>query len=94
MLISLCTLERAAQTEGVSSQALAFPTIVGMQRVWHAMFEVSRSCTRQGEKVSFETFDILTDEDVRQGLKTYSNWPTFPQARTRATLLHENASGP
>uniref|UniRef100_A0A7S4B6P4 Glutaredoxin domain-containing protein n=1 Tax=Chrysotila carterae TaxID=13221 RepID=A0A7S4B6P4_CHRCT len=48
----------------------------------------------QGEKVSFETFDILTDEDVRQGLKTYSNWPTFPQARTRATLLHENASGP
>jgi len=24
-------------------------------------------------------FDILSDEEVRQGLKTFSNWPTFPQ---------------
>jgi len=27
----------------------------------------------------FGTFDILSDEQVRQGLKTYSNWPTYPQ---------------
>jgi glutaredoxin-related protein len=27
----------------------------------------------------YKTFDILTDEEVRQGLKTYSNWPTYPQ---------------
>ena len=31
------------------------------------------------EGVAFETFNILTDPDVRQGLKEYSNWPTFPQ---------------
>uniref|UniRef100_A0A7S4B5I0 Glutaredoxin domain-containing protein n=1 Tax=Chrysotila carterae TaxID=13221 RepID=A0A7S4B5I0_CHRCT len=41
----------------------------------------------QGEKVSFETFDILTDEDVRQGLKTYSNWPTFPQLYADGKLI-------
>lgn len=29
--------------------------------------------------VQFDSFDILQDNDVRQGLKTYSNWPTFPQ---------------
>lgn len=29
--------------------------------------------------VLFETFDILSDEFVRAGMKTYSNWPTFPQ---------------
>ena len=23
--------------------------------------------------------DILSDEEVRQGLKTFSDWPTFPQ---------------
>lgn len=28
---------------------------------------------------AFDTFDILTDEEVRQGLKAYSNWPTYPQ---------------
>ncbi|KAL3897717.1 MAG: hypothetical protein SGCHY_003227 [Lobulomycetales sp.] len=31
------------------------------------------------EKVTFETFDILEDEAVRQGLKEFSDWPTFPQ---------------
>ena len=29
--------------------------------------------------VAFDAFDILSDEDVRQGLKKYSDWPTFPQ---------------
>jgi monothiol glutaredoxin len=31
------------------------------------------------EGVPFETFNILADPEVRQGLKEYSNWPTFPQ---------------
>lgn len=29
--------------------------------------------------VPFETFDVLSDPDVRQGIKEYSNWPTIPQ---------------
>ncbi|KAK6945539.1 Glutaredoxin [Dillenia turbinata] len=29
--------------------------------------------------VPFETLDILENEILRQGLKEYSNWPTFPQ---------------
>ncbi|XP_037302351.1 glutaredoxin 3-like [Manduca sexta] len=32
-----------------------------------------------GIGVDYETFDILTDEEVRQGLKEYSDWPTYPQ---------------
>jgi monothiol glutaredoxin len=31
------------------------------------------------EGVAFETFNILADPDVRQGLKQYSRWPTYPQ---------------
>jgi monothiol glutaredoxin len=31
------------------------------------------------EGVQFETFNILADAEVRQGLKEYSNWPTYPQ---------------
>ena len=31
------------------------------------------------EDISFKSFDILGDEDVRQGLKILSDWPTFPQ---------------
>lgn len=28
---------------------------------------------------SFETFDVLSDPEIRQGIKEYSNWPTIPQ---------------
>lgn len=30
-------------------------------------------------QVRFGFFDILKDDSVRQGLKTFSDWPTFPQ---------------
>ncbi len=29
--------------------------------------------------VPYETFDILEDAEVRQGIKEYSDWPTIPQ---------------
>jgi monothiol glutaredoxin len=31
------------------------------------------------EGVDFETFNILADPEVRQSLKEFSNWPTYPQ---------------
>lgn len=31
------------------------------------------------EGASFDTYNILADPDVRQALKEYSNWPTYPQ---------------
>ncbi|KAK0578464.1 hypothetical protein LWI29_010798 [Acer saccharum] len=39
------------------------------------------------EKVKFGTFDILSDNEVREGLKKYSNWPTFPQLYCKGELL-------
>lgn len=41
----------------------------------------------QEEGVEFGSFDILTDEEVRQGLKAYSNWPTFPQLYYKGELI-------
>ena len=29
--------------------------------------------------VPFETLDVLADQEIRQGIKEYSNWPTIPQ---------------
>ncbi|XP_072485187.1 glutaredoxin-3 isoform X3 [Notamacropus eugenii] len=37
--------------------------------------------------IDFETFDILEDEEVRQGLKAYSNWPTYPQLYVKGELV-------
>mmetsp|Transcript_6087 Transcript_6087/g.6999 ORF Transcript_6087/g.6999 Transcript_6087/m.6999 type:complete len:460 (-) Transcript_6087:508-1887(-) len=49
----------------------------------------SRTMTQilQDEGIKFSTFDILQDEEVRQGLKTYSNWPTYPQLYVNGKLL-------
>ena len=35
----------------------------------------------------YGTFDILSDEEVRQGLKEYSNWPTYPQLYVDGELV-------
>ncbi|MGF1538037.1 MAG: Grx4 family monothiol glutaredoxin [Elainellaceae cyanobacterium] len=37
--------------------------------------------------VPYETFDVLEDYDVRQGIKEYSNWPTIPQLYVNGELV-------
>merc|ERR1719242_962412 len=37
--------------------------------------------------VEFSTFDVLTDEDIRQGLKKFSNWPPYPQVYVKGELI-------
>ncbi|EIW72731.1 hypothetical protein TREMEDRAFT_41946 [Tremella mesenterica DSM 1558] len=37
--------------------------------------------------VEFAWFDILSDEDVRQGLKKVNDWPTFPQIILNGQLV-------
>ena len=35
----------------------------------------------------FKDVNILTDAELRQGLKEYSNWPTFPQLYVGGKLV-------
>jgi monothiol glutaredoxin len=37
--------------------------------------------------VPFETFDVLADAEIRQGIKDYSNWPTIPQVYLNGEFL-------
>jgi monothiol glutaredoxin len=37
--------------------------------------------------VPFETFDVLADYDIRQGIKEYSSWPTIPQVYVNGDFL-------
>jgi Grx4 family monothiol glutaredoxin len=41
----------------------------------------------QTNQIPFASFDILTDEDVRAGLKVYSEWPTYPQLYVQGSLI-------
>jgi monothiol glutaredoxin len=40
--------------------------------------------------VSFKSFNILSDMDIREGVKHYSNWPTFPQLYFKGQLIGGN----
>lgn len=40
--------------------------------------------------VGFKTFNILNDPEIRQGLKEFSNWPTYPQLYVNGKLLGGN----
>ena len=35
----------------------------------------------------FETFDVLSDIDIREGIKEYSNWPTIPQVYLKGEFM-------
>jgi len=38
-------------------------------------------------RVEFGSFDILSDAEVREGLKKFSNWPTYPQLYVNGELI-------
>ena len=37
--------------------------------------------------VKFQSHNILDDPDLRQGLKEFSNWPTFPQLYVKGEFV-------
>lgn len=41
----------------------------------------------QSLNVDFKSFDILSDEEMRQAVKEYSNWPTYPQLYVNGKLI-------
>nr|WDA98885.1 Grx4 family monothiol glutaredoxin [Sciadococcus taiwanensis] len=37
--------------------------------------------------ISYETYDVLQDPEIRQAIKEYSHWPTFPQLYVNGEFL-------
>ena len=35
----------------------------------------------------FETVDVLADQDIRQGIKQYADWPTIPQLYVKGEFV-------
>ncbi|QBE68563.1 grxD [Synechococcus sp. WH 8101] len=35
----------------------------------------------------FETFDVLSDMEIRQGIKEFSDWPTIPQVYVKGEFI-------
>lgn len=41
-------------------------------------------------QANYKTFDILSDMDIREGVKAFANWPTFPQLYVKGKLVGGN----
>lgn len=37
--------------------------------------------------VEFEAINVLASEDIRQGIKDYTNWPTIPQLYVKGEFI-------
>jgi monothiol glutaredoxin len=37
--------------------------------------------------VKFKAFDVLADDEIRQGIKEFSNWPTIPQLYVKGEFV-------
>ena len=37
--------------------------------------------------VDYKTSNVLQDQDIREGIKEYSDWPTIPQLYVKKNLL-------
>lgn len=44
----------------------------------------------QEMQVPFKTFNILEDYELRDAIKVFSNWPTYPQLYVRGKLIGGN----
>ena len=38
-------------------------------------------------EAAYETVDVLQDQEIRQGIKAYSDWPTVPQLYVRGEFV-------
>ena len=37
--------------------------------------------------VPFETLDVLSDAEIRNGIKSFSDWPTIPQVYVKGEFI-------
>lgn len=50
-------------------------------------FSARASGVLEAYGVSFESYNVLADEDVREGIKEYGDWPTIPQLYVNGELI-------
>ena len=57
--------------------------------MYHIMFQALHPILEKVHSfnIEYNTFDILTDEDVRSNLKEFSDWPTFPQLYVKGQFV-------
>lgn len=81
------TPETKAKIEDILSQNKVVLFMKGNQNFPMCGFSARATSILQDLGVSFQDVNILDDEDIRNGIKEYGNWPTIPQLYVNKQLV-------
>lgn len=84
------TAEVGARIEKMVGSARVFLFMKGTPGMPRCGFSANTVAILEQLGVPYATFDVLSDEGIRAGVKTYSQWPTFPQLYVRGELVGGN----
>ncbi len=76
--------------ERIKSQLASAPVVLYMKGTPdfpQCGFSAQTVGALRATKAEFASFNIFEDPEVREALKTYSNWPTFPQLYVNGELI-------
>ena len=82
--------ELNAQIEELIGSADLFLFMKGTPEMPQCGFSANSIAILNSLNVNYKTFNILEDMDIREGLKVYANWPTYPQLYIKGQLAGGN----
>ena len=86
--VTLADIEAARQRiEGLINSSPVYVFMKGNKLMPQCGFSNNVVQILHALAVPFETFDVLSDMEVRQGIKEYSDWPTIPQVYVNGEFL-------
>jgi len=73
--------------KGLVNKAPVMLFMKGNKEQPHCGFSRKAVAMLNEHNIEYDTFDILGDDEVRGGLKEYSNWKTYPQLYIKGKLI-------
>ncbi|MBI2043339.1 Grx4 family monothiol glutaredoxin [Candidatus Pacearchaeota archaeon] len=75
----MLTTETKKQIENLIKSSKVFLFMKGTPENPMCGFSMKSADTLKDLGIQFESFDVLSDNSIREGVKEYANWPTIPQ---------------
>ena len=79
--------ETKTQIENLLTQTKVVLFMKGTPQAPQCGFSARAVAILQNLGTEFNTVDVLSNPDIREGIKTYGNWPTIPQLYINKELV-------
>ena len=80
----------AERVRAMVGSADVFLLIKGTPQRPQCGFSANTVAVMDALDVPYRTFDVLSDESIRDAAKTFAGWPTFPQVYVRGEFIGGN----